>query len=164
MGALFPAVFQSLWRGYRAFGMRARRVALGFLVPGTGAGVKVYGWPKIYYPENLSVGDHVTLNHGVFIDARGGVKIGNHVRLSPYAVIESGFLRREGVGRLHDARPIVIGDNVWIATGAIVLAGVTIGDNAVVAAGAVVTKDVPAGSIARGVPARCVLLAGAQDS
>lgn len=154
MHPVFSDVFQALWRGSRSLGMRLRGAGFSLLVSKTGTGVRVYGWPKLYYPENLAIGDHVTVNHGVFIDARGGVKIGNHVRLSPYAVIETGFLRREGVNRPHDCAPVVIGNNVWIATGAIVLAGVTIGENAVIAAGAVVTKDVPANVIAKGVPAR----------
>jgi acetyltransferase-like isoleucine patch superfamily enzyme len=52
--------------------------------------------------------------------------------------------------------PVDIGDDVWIGRGALVLPGVTIGDGAVVAAGAVVTKDVPAGSVVAGVPAKVV--------
>jgi tetrahydrodipicolinate N-acetyltransferase len=52
--------------------------------------------------------------------------------------------------------PVVIGDRVWIGTRAVVLKGVTIGDGAVVAAGAVVTKDVPAGAVVAGVPAKVV--------
>jgi acetyltransferase-like isoleucine patch superfamily enzyme len=54
------------------------------------------------------------------------------------------------------AAPVVIGDRVWVGTRAIILKGVTIGDGAVVAAGAVVTKDVPAGAVAAGVPAKVV--------
>ena len=51
-------------------------------------------------------------------------------------------------------KPIVIGRNVWIATGAIVLGGVTIGENSVVAAGSVVTRDAPANCLVAGNPAR----------
>ena len=53
-------------------------------------------------------------------------------------------------------RPITINDNVWIATGAIVLPGVTIGEGAVVAAGAVVTKDVEPWSVVAGNPAKFI--------
>jgi acetyltransferase-like isoleucine patch superfamily enzyme len=54
----------------------------------------------------------------------------------------------------YEAKPIEIGANVWIGRGATVLAGVRIGDNAVVGANAVVTRDIPAGAVAVGVPAR----------
>jgi maltose O-acetyltransferase len=52
------------------------------------------------------------------------------------------------------AEPIRIGDNVWLGGGAIVCPGVTIGDDTVVGAGAVVTRDLPAGVVAVGNPAR----------
>jgi acetyltransferase-like isoleucine patch superfamily enzyme len=52
------------------------------------------------------------------------------------------------------AKPIVIEDDVWIGTHAVILPGVRIGRGAVVAAGAIVTRDVPAGVIVAGVPAR----------
>jgi maltose O-acetyltransferase len=59
--------------------------------------------------------------------------------------------RRQG---WEAAEPITIGDNVWLGGGAIVCPGVTIGDDTVVGAGAVVTRDLPAGVVAAGVPAR----------
>jgi len=51
---------------------------------------------------------------------------------------------------------IIIGNNVWIGHGAYIMPGVKIGDNSIVGAKAVVTKDIPAGSIAVGVPARVI--------
>ena len=51
---------------------------------------------------------------------------------------------------------MVIGKNVWLGASVTVVPGVTIGDNAVIAAGAVVTKDVPANTIAAGVPAKVI--------
>lgn len=57
---------------------------------------------------------------------------------------------------VHHIAPIVIGRDVWIGSGAILLPGVHVGDGAVVAAGAVVRADVPARTIVAGVPARII--------
>lgn len=50
--------------------------------------------------------------------------------------------------------PVVIGDNVWIGGGAIILPGITIGDNVVIGAGSIVTKDIPSDVIAYGNPCK----------
>ena len=63
----------------------------------------------------------------------------------------------------ESAKPIVIGDNVWLSSGVIVCPGVTIGDDTVVGAGAVVTRDLPTGVVAMGVPARVVREIGEAD-
>jgi maltose O-acetyltransferase len=63
----------------------------------------------------------------------------------------------------ESAKPIVLGDNVWLSSGVIVCPGVTIGDHTVVGAGAVVTRDLPAGVVAMGVPARVIREIGVQD-
>ena len=57
---------------------------------------------------------------------------------------------------IQEYKPVVIGDDVWIGTNAMILDGVTIGSHAVVAAGAVVTKDVPEYAIVGGVPAEII--------
>jgi NDP-sugar pyrophosphorylase family protein len=58
-------------------------------------------------------------------------------------------------------KPIVVGSNVFLGYGAIIMPGVTIGDNVVIGAGAVVTRDIPANSVAVGVPARVIRSTGA---
>ena len=81
----------------------------------------------------------------------------NDVFVEGGAATSSTLLAADLVDRMLVYRaPIVIGDHVWIGTNAIVLKGVTIGDGAVIAAGAVVTRDVPAHSLAAGVPARVI--------
>ena len=90
--------------------------------------------------------------------------------MSDYAILETGSCelwrhrnrhanRREPQPRrdkLEAAKPITIGDNVWLGGGAIILPGVTIGENSVVGAGTVVTKDIPANCVAVGNPARVI--------
>jgi acyl-[acyl carrier protein]--UDP-N-acetylglucosamine O-acyltransferase len=104
----------------------------------------------------LIVGKNARLN-GVHIDAQQLVQIGNNVRIAPYTIIlDSDFhdiANHFGDGAI---KPVIIQDNVWIATRATILKGVTIGENAVVAAGAIVTKDVPANSVVAGIPARVI--------
>jgi len=127
-----------------------------------GQRVRLYGRLHVMFHENITIGDRCTLNDGVTLGGRGGLTIGDDCRISNGAFLETGFLTAdeyqshgEWSHRKHQHRPITIGKNVWIGAYAKVLAGVTIGDHAVVAAGAVVTKDVPAGHIALGVPAKC---------
>jgi maltose O-acetyltransferase len=63
----------------------------------------------------------------------------------------------------ESGEPIVIGDNVWLGGGVIVCPNVTIGDDTVVGAGAVVTRDLPAGVVAGGVPAKVIREIGERD-
>lgn len=104
----------------------------------------------------LIVGNNSRLN-GVHIDARKLVCIGNNVRIAPYTVIlDSDFHDLKDHFSMGPSRPVIIEDDVWLATRSTILKGVTIGRGAVVAAGAVVTKDVPPYCIAAGVPARVI--------
>lgn len=112
----------------------------------------------IEYPRRLRIGRHVGINHGAWINARGGISIGADTIIGPYCVIHSANhtttrpglpIRTQG----YDLAPVTIGRDVWIGAQATVLPGVTIGDGAIIGAGAVVTRDVPARTIAVGVPA-----------
>lgn len=106
----------------------------------------------------LHIGHGTNINGLTKILVANSVKIGRESTLSwDVQVLDNDFhaITVGGVTAPSSA-PIDIGDRVWVGTGAIILKGVTIGHGAIVAAGAVVTKDVPAGAIVAGVPAKVV--------
>lgn len=122
-----------------------------------GKGTNVYGKVYVYGGySNLKIGKDCTLNQGVFLGARGGIEIGDNVRVSPNAMIISSGLKIEEKPRVHFEEKITIGNNVWIASGSLVSAGVTIGENSIIGACSVVTKDVPPNSFYAGVPAKLI--------
>lgn len=107
--------------------------------------------------KNISVGKNVFINAGCCFQDQGGIAIGDGALIGHQVVLATlnHDLNPERRGSMH-AAPIAIGKNVWIGAHATVLAGVTIGDNAVIAAGAVVNRDIPADTVAAGVPAKVI--------
>lgn len=126
------------------------------LLGSVGTGFKINGRITILAPQNLFVGDHVSLNEGVFISCPATIKIGDNVHISPGVIINSGGLNYKNTGseRRHLNKPVEISSGAWVGSGAIINPGVTIGKNAVVGAGSVVTKNVPDDEVWAGVPAK----------
>ncbi|MFE2049601.1 DapH/DapD/GlmU-related protein [Streptomyces sp. NPDC059459] len=110
------------------------------------------------YGLNTSFGENVFVNQGCTFLDKGGIQIGNGVMIAPKVSLITGGhpLPRAERREYLSFAPIVIEDDVWIGTAAVVTQGVTIGAGAVVAAGAVVTRDVPADTVVAGVPARVI--------
>lgn len=111
---------------------------------------------EIKYPDRVTLGDRVIIGVNVTLGAAGGISLGNDVRLSKDAILETAGLdfRAGEPPYSHIHAPIRLEDGVWVGARAIILGGVTIGRNAVVAAGSIVTKDVPSGTTVAGIPAR----------
>ena len=124
---------------------------------GEGAYVK----PPLFvdYGENIRIGARTFVNYGlialdvVAVTVGEDCQIGPNVQLlTPTHPLDPGPRR----DKLEAARPITLGDNVWLGGGVIVCPGLTIGENTVVGAGSVVTRDLPADVVAVGSPARVV--------
>lgn len=105
--------------------------------------------------KNIAVGKNVFINSGCKFQDQGGIVIGDGALIGHNVVLAT-LNHSLAVRDRQDLipGPIRIGKNAWIGSNVTILPGVTVGDGAVVAAGAVVTKDVPAYTVAGGVPAR----------
>ena len=119
-----------------------------------GAGAVVKPRVRVKDPRNLTVGDHCWIGEEVWIDNLAPVTLGDDVCLSQGAYLCTGGHNYARPSFDLVTGPITIEQQAWVGAKAVLLPGVTVGAGAVVAAGAVVTKDVPAGMIAGGNPAR----------
>lgn len=127
------------------------------------------------YGCNTSIGENFFANFNCTILDVCPVTIGDNVMFGPNVTIatpmhpiigEERFIseHEDGLYDLEYAKPITIGNGVWLASGVIVNGGVTIGDNAVIGSGSVVTKDIPANVIAVGNPCRVLREITEKDS
>ena len=111
------------------------------------------------YGYNITLGRNFYANHNMVILDAAPVTFGDNVFIAPNCCFTTAGhpldveLRNKG---LEYARPITVGNNVWIGAGVTVLPGVTIGDNVTIGAGSLVNRDIPAGCVAVGVPCRVI--------
>lgn len=92
---------------------------------------------------------------GTVIGAFTSIKLGNNVRCGANTLITDSDWHQSDP-RTSPSLPVVIGDNVWLGYGSVVLKGVNIGNNSVIGAGSIVTKDIPADMIAAGNPCKAI--------
>jgi len=137
-----------------------RRYLQSELVLGPRTCVEIRGDFSIYTGCAVAVNEGASLvlgngyiNHRVSIECYHRIEIGDGAAIAKGVTIRDSDAHSIN-GNSQISAPIVIGNRVWIGANATILKGVTIGDGSVVAAGAVVTRDVPAGSLVGGVPAR----------
>jgi len=127
------------------------------LLGAVGEGVVVQPTLRLDYGFNVRIGAGSFLNYDCILLDVAPITIGQDCQIATRVQLLTAthpvdpVVRRAG---WESGAPIELGDNVWLGGGAIVLPGVTIGSDSVVGAGAVVTRDLPAGVIAVGSPAR----------
>ena len=122
-----------------------------------GDGVSVRPTFRCDYGSNISIGAGTFLNFDCILLDVAPIRIGAACQLATRVQLLTPTHPIDPEPRRlgwEAAEPITIGDNVWLGGGVIVCPGVTIGDDTVVGAGAVVTRDLPAGVVAVGAPAR----------
>lgn len=141
-----------------------RRAILHELLGAMGEGVVIKPSLRCDYGTQIRIGARSFINYDAVMLDCAAIEIGADVQIAPGVHLYTathpldGPLRRSGA---EFARPITIGDGVWLGGGTIVCPGVTIGANTVVGAGSVVTKDLPANCVAAGNPCRVLRFLGA---
>jgi len=151
---------QELLDRYNRTGHRAQRERdrlLRGLLGEVGVGVVVKPTLRCDYGMPITIGAGTFVNYDcIFLDV-APITVGSNCQLGPSVQLLTPKHPIDPEPRRigwEQAEPIAIGDNVWLGGGVIVCPGVTIGDNTVVGAGALVTRDLPAGIVAVGAPAR----------
>jgi acetyltransferase-like isoleucine patch superfamily enzyme len=108
-------------------------------------------------PNNIEIGDDVYVAIGSWLDGIGGLTIDSEVKISPYVIITtSSHCFKDNSVRFGGSRraPVTIGKGCWLASHAVVAAGVSVGAGSVVGANAVVTHNIPENIFAGGIPAK----------
>ncbi|ENJ9655114.1 sugar O-acetyltransferase [Clostridium botulinum] len=139
------------------------------LLGGRGANLWITAPFFVDYGNNIYFGNNCEVNMNCTFLDDNKIIIGNNALIAPNVQIYTAFHPTNAQERFGEARedgsfefcktqtaPVVIGNNVWIGGGVIIMPGVTIGDNVVIGAGSVVTKDIPSNKIAYGNPCRVV--------
>lgn len=140
-------------------GPEERRAILAELLGELGDETEIRPPFHVDFGSYITIGPRSFVNNGATMLDVAPITIGADVQIGPNVQLLTpthpldAELRR---AKWEAAEPITIGDNVWLGGGVIVCPGVTIGENTVVGAGAVVTRDLPAGVLAVGNPARVI--------
>ncbi len=142
-------------------GYGIRYLCVKRLAKSCGEKVLIFPGCILHWLENCDIGENVTFHDFCYIDALGGVRIGDNTRIAHNCSIISAQHGFDVPGKLlvdsgYTCAKITIKSDVWLATGVVVMQGISIGEGAIVGANSVVTKDVEPYTIVAGVPTKFI--------
>ncbi len=133
----------------------ASRARFAALAPQASRDCVLHWSTEVKYPDRIVWGKRVIVGPGGTLGAAGGIRLGDHVRLSKGVVVETAGLDfSHPLPYPHVVKPITLEDGVWVGARAIILSGVTVGRGSVIGAGAVIARDIPPFTIVTGQPVR----------
>ncbi len=158
----------------RAWNIFKRNRIIAKLFPNGTKGAFFEPTIRVEYGFNIIYGKNFYMNFDCQLLDVAPIEIGNDVMFGPRVVIATPchpLVAQERISHLYEdgqhdweyAKPVKIGNNVWVASSVTICGGVTIGDDTVIAAGSVVTRDIPSGVLAGGVPCRVIRLITDED-
>ena len=130
-------------------------------VKSCGKGVSFLTGVKLRCAKKITIGSNVRIGENACLAARGGIEIGNNVSIAQDVLIWTDNHNYFSPGLIpydskHIEKPVIIKDNVWICSRAMIVPGVTIEEGAVIGMGAVVASNVPACAVVAGNPAKII--------
>jgi maltose O-acetyltransferase len=136
-----------------------RKTVLKKLLPG--AGVNLWLQPPFYcdYGSNIITGEDIFFNFNCVVLDVMQVKIGNRTLFGPNVQVYTAthpMNYKERAAGLEYAKPVTIGEDVWVGGSVVICPGISIGDRTVIGAGSVVTKDIPSDVFAAGNPCKVI--------
>lgn len=153
-----------------------RKEIIRELFPDIGEGFGFNGPIQIHYGVHTHIGRNFFANFNFTVQDDGEVFIGDYCDFGPNVTIvtpqhpllpkERELMRNERGEemRMCYAEPVHVGSHVWLGANVVICPGVSIGDNCVIGAGSVVSRDIPANSVAVGVPCRVLRELSESDS
>lgn len=131
-----------------------RRLILRLFGAKIGVGALIRPTVRVTYPWKITIGDNSWIGDDVVLYSLGEINIGANTVISQKSYLCTGTHNYSSVSFDIYAMPITIGDQVWIATDVFVAPGLTIGDGCVIGVRSTVLKDMPAGMVCYGNPAK----------
>ncbi len=127
---------------------------LAFFGASIGKHLRIHPTVTIIHPENLRIGNNVSIEHQVILECTGPLEIRDNCRISQYAYLNCSFYDHSKLEMSLKPGRILIGKNVWLASDVFIESNVTIGDNTIIGARSCVKNDIPNDVIAYGYPAK----------